>query len=450
MKIVLIGVGKVGEKMVEYLSKSNHDVVIVDIDYKRVEALVNKYDVKGVVGGGVERSVLTDAEVSDADFFIACTSRDELNVLSCVMAKRLGAKNTVARVRSPEYFEEMETIRSVLGLDMVFNPEYRTAVEIANLLKFPSAVGVESFAGGKAKLLEFHIEDGHPLIGRSVQDILKESYVKVLFALVTRGNKVFIPKGDFVVAENDSVHIIASESDLVLFSKKNHLFKRRSKSVFIVGGSRTAYYLAREFEGTDVAVKILDIDPKRCKELSESLSQTTVLCGDGTDQSVLDEERIDAANACVTLTGIDEENVLISLYAAQKKVYKVITKVNRTSILKMVKNLGLESVVSPHTVIANHILQFIRSRMSSSGEGLNALYKISEKAEALEFTVGEKFKNKGVPLKSLKIRREVLIGGIVRDEEFILPSGETYLMQGDKVIVVTTEKDINDLEQILR
>lgn len=450
MKLVIIGAGKVGEKMVENFSKLNYDVVIVDIDYKKVQTIVNNYDCKGVVGSGVERRVLSDADVSDADFFIACTSRDELNVLCCVIAKKLGAKHTVARVRNPEYFEEMGTIADVLGIDMVFNPEYRTAIEIANVLKFPSANNIESFAGGHALLVDFHIEENNPLIGKTIEQISKESYVKVLFAMIKRGNKAFIPRGDFKIDVDDDVYIIASENDIIAFCKKLRLFKPRAKSVFIVGGSKTAYYLAREFKGTDVSVKILDINETRCKELSEALPQVTVLHGDGTDQSILDEERLKDMDACITLTGIDEENVLISLYAMQKKVDKIITKVNRNSISKMVKDLGLESVVSPHTIIANHIMQFVRSHQAETGEGVNALYTIYEKAEAMEFTVTEKFPQRNLPIGSMKLRSNLLIGGIVRNDTFILPTGKTTLMVGDKVIVVTTESDINDLAQILK
>ena len=450
MKLVIVGTGKVGEKMVEFFSKANHNVVVVDIDYKTVETVVNKYDVKGVVGFGLDRSVLADAEVSSADFFIACTPRDELNVLSCVMAKKLGAAHTVARVRSPEYFEEVETISNFLGVDMVFNPEYRTALEIANILKYPFAHNVENFAGGKALLLELHVEPSSALAGKTVEHIIGEAGTGVLFAMAKRAGKVFIPRGDFVVQEGDVLHVIASKDQIVGFCKKLGLYKRQSKNVFVIGGSMTAYYLAKELETSDTQVKILDIDEKRCQELSQKLPKAVILSGDGTDTNVLDEERLKDADACITLTGIDEENVIISLYAQQKKVSKIITKISRPAIMSLVKNLGLDTVLSPHTVIANHILQFVRSSQSSNGLSINALYKISDVGEALEFTVDENFPKRGIPLENLKLKSNFLIGGIVRDDEFILPNGKSILLAGDRIIVVTTKNDITDLEQILR
>ncbi len=450
MKVIIVGAGKVGETLVEYFTKENHDIIIIDSDFKTVQDIVNKYDVRGVVGGGVERDVLLEAEANTADFFIASTPRDELNVLACVLAKKLGAKYTVARVRSPEYFKESETLKTELDLDMLFNPEYRTAVEISRVLKMPSATNIESFAGGKALMVEFHIEKGNPLVGKTVMEINKESYVKVLFGMVTRKDEAFTPRGDTVIMEDDIVHIIASEPDIVAFCKKLKLFKHRARSVFIIGGSKTAYYLAEIFDKTDVSVKILDINEKRCKELSELLPGTVVLLGDGTDQDVLDEEGLSSCDACLTLTGIDEENVIISLYARKIGVDKIITKVNRSSVLKMVKDLGLDSVVSPHNVIANHILQFTRSRQTTDGEGVKALYKISANAEALEFTVSKNFPYLGVELKNLKLRKDILVGGIVRDGEFILPGGNTAFNAGDRVIILTTQSTINDLKQIVK
>ena len=450
MKIIVVGVGKVGATLVESFVKEKHDVCVVDTDSERVNFVVNSFDANGIVGGGLERQVLIEAGVMTADFLIACTSQDEVNILCCVLAKKLGVKNTVARVRDPKYFAEMENMREDLGLDFAFNPELQTALEIAQVLKFPSAKNVESFAEGKALLVEFDILANNPIIGKTLMRITGEYGFKLLFCMVRRGEKVFIPRGDFIVEKNDTVFIIAKESELTNFSKKLKIFHPRAKSVFIVGGGKVGYYLAKELLSLGINVKIIDKDKERCEKLSQELYGATILCGDGTDQDVLDEENLKGSDGCVTLTGIDEENVIISLYAQQKGVDKIITKIDRPSVSQMVKKLGLETVFSPRNVIANHIISYIRASQARSEEGIDVLYKLHDKVEAAEFTVSESFKEQYVPLSQLKIKRDVLVGGIVRDGEYIFPSGETCFKAGDRVIIVTTLSHVRELQDILR
>ena len=450
MNLVIIGAGKVGETLIENLVHENHDITVVDVNGETVQNVVNRYDVQGVVGGGVERQTLLEAGVDKADFFIACTSRDEMNILCCVLARKLGAKKTIARVRDPEYFKEMENMREDLGLDFAFNPELNTAMEISQVLKFPSAKNVEHFASGKARMVEFEISDGNPIIGMSLKDISKEYGNKLLVGVVNRGEKVFIPHGDFVIQKDDVINIIASETELISFCKKIKMFKRRAKSVFIVGGGKIAYYLAKELNESGVSVKIVENNKQRAEELSELLPSATLLLGDGTDHELLLEEKAQDADACITLTGMDEENVLISLFAKQNGAGKIITKVDRPSVLNMVKTLGLDTVVSPRNVIANHIVRFVRANRSVNGSGINTLYRIHEQVEAIEFTVGEDFSAKGKALKELSFKNDMLIGGIVRGNEFILPSGDSSLNVGDRVIIVTAEKQITELSQILR
>ena len=373
-----------------------------------------------------------------------------MNILACVLAKKLGAKRTVARVRDPEYFKEMENMRTDLGLDLVFNPELRTAIEIENVLEFPSAKNVESFAGGKATLVEFDITAHNPMVGKTIKDISINNHAKVLFAMVSRGDKVFIPRGDFVIEKNDSIHVLATEQELSLFCKGFKLFKPRAKSVFIVGGGKIGYYLAKDLLEKKVAVKILENDKARCQELSEELIDATVLLGDGTDQETLDEENIKGCDACVSLTGIDEENIIMSLYAIQSGVGKVVTKIDRENVISMVKKLGLDSIVSPNHAIANHIIRFVRAHNAETGSGISTLYKLGDKAEAVEFVVGEDFPWLNVKLKDMKVKYNVLVGGIVRDGEFSIANGETCLKNGDKVIIFTTAKRTNSLTDICK
>ncbi len=449
MRLIIVGAGKIGATLVDKLSKEKHDIVIVDKDPKIVEQIVNRYDVMGVCGGGADRMILEEAGVSTADFVIACTSRDELNILCCMLAKKLGVSHTIARVRDPEYFMEMEYMKGELDLDMWFNPELRTAQEIAEILSFPSAINVETFADGAAVMIELKVKKENPMIGKSVMEIMRDFNVKALFSMVVRENKVYIPRGDFVIQENDIVHITASEKEITNFSKKMQMFRRRARSVFIVGGGKIAYYLAKELIARKVAVKIIEKDEARCEWLSEELPEATILNGDGTDHEVLDEEGIDKCNAVVTLTGMDEENVIVSLYATRKKVAKVITKVDRPTIGQMVSHLGLDSVVSPRIVIASSIVRFVRE-LTYEGARINQLYKIHDKVEALEFPVDNDFEHINVPLRDLNIKKNYLVNGIVRDREFIIPTGDTSFMIGDRVLIVTTEKNVSGLEDIVR
>ena len=450
MNIVIVGAGKVGETLTGNLVHEKHNVAIVDTDYEIIKNIVDRYDVKGIVGGGLERSVLLDAGVDKADLLIACAPRDEMNILCCVLAKKIGAKRTIARVRDPEYSKEMENMRTDLGLDYSFNPELATALEIAEVLKFPSARSVESFAGGRTRMAEFEITIHNPLVGKNLYSIAREYGNKILIGVVKRDNKIIIPHGDYVVQTGDIIHIIGDEQEITSFCKKIKLFKRKAKSVFIIGGGKISYYLAQELIQKGVHVKIVEKDEARAEELSELLPKATILIGDATYQEVLDEENFKGTDACITLTGMDEENVMISLYAKHNKVDKIITKIDRPSILKLVSTLGLGTVVSARNVIANHIVRFVRSYSAATDEAADTLYKIGGKAEALEFTVLETFKGVNIPLKELTIKKNVLIGGIVRNNEFILPTGDSTLNVGDRVIVVSEEKQFTKLSQILR
>lgn len=450
MNLVIVGAGKVGSTLVQNFLNENHDITVLDNDAKTLTDVVNRYDVQGVLGSCLVRNNLIDAGVANADFFMACTQRDEINILSCVLAKKLGAKKTIARVRDPEFFKEMGDMKEELVLDYFFNPEYTTAVEIAQVLKFPSAKNVESFADGRANMVKFHISEGNPLVNKSLMQISKEYNSKILIGMVERGNEVIIPRGDFVIKKGDDVHIVAPASEIYAFTKKIKMFKPRAKSVFIVGGGKIAYYLAEDLTANGVDVKIVENNKERADELAKSLSKATVILGDATEHEILDEEALKKCDACVTLTGIDEENVIVSLYAESKGVSKVITKIDRPSVTDMVKRLGLDTVVSPRIAIANHIIRFVRANQADSGSGINTLYKFHDKVEALEFTVGENFAGKNTPLKDLPIKKGILIGGIVRGDEYVLPSGATELMEGDKVIVVTAVKSITELTQILK
>lgn len=449
MNILVVGAGKVGASLVENFIAEGHDVSVVDNDASVVEALVNKFDVQGFVGSGVERDTLIEAGADKSDFFIACTSRDELNVLCSVLAKKVGAKYTIARVRTPEYFNEIETLKRDLGIDMLFNPEYRTAIEIANLLKYPSSKSVESFSSGKAVMVEFEVDKDNQMADKTIIGIAKEYRGKVLFAMVYRNGKVYIPKGDFVIKEGDRVYVISTDTEITVFCKSMRIFKRQAKSVFIVGGGMIAFYLSKLLKESKSAIKIVEHNYDRCNELAEQLNGVNVVYGDATDEEVLLEEGLEKSDACVTLTGKDEENVIISMYAQQIGVDKVITKVDRPTIMGMLNTLSLDSVISSKNVIANHIIKFVRSRSVESDSEMNEFYKLDGGAEAIEFSVSETFEGLNVPIKNLKIKRNVILGGIIRNDEYILPTGDETLQIGDKVLAVTTLSGITMLSEIV-
>lgn len=447
MKIIILGAGKVGATLIKSFINEGHDVVILDIDADAVADRVNRFDINGVIGGGAERNALLEAGVEEADFLIACTSQDEVNILSCVIAKKLGAKHTIARVRDPQYFSEMDSVKDIIGLDWAFNPERQTALEIERLVKFPSAKSIESFASGKALMVEFDVLEGNPIIGKTIMEIGKEFKNNVLFGIIKRDGSAIIPKGDTKVNKGDVIYIIGAEIDIINFSKKLKIFKPRSKSCFIVGGGKVAYYLGKALLKDGIDVKILENDKERANFLSEELPKATILLGDGTDHSVLEEEGLKNADACVTLMGVDEQNVIVSLFAKMKGVAKVVTNVDRSIISSMVTQFGLDTVISPRKVIASHIVKHVRA--TEVKDGINNLYMLTKDVEAVEFTVKSSFEKKGIPLKSLNVKKNFLIGGVVREGEFVLPTGDTDLRENDRVIVVSKGEQINELRDIL-
>lgn len=449
MKSIVVGVGKVGSTLVEKLINEGHDVSAIDLYPERVEHVADKFDIKGFVGSGAEREIMISAGVQNADFFIACSSRDEFNILVCVLAKKNGAKKVIARVRDPRYFNEVEHLKNDLGIDMIFNPEYRTALEIAKIIKFPSALSIEGFAGGKANMVEIEVKEGNPIINKTVVEIVGEFKPKVIIAMVNRDGEVFIPNGDFTILEGDFIHVIGAEEDITYFFKKMHVYKMHAKSVFIVGGGMVSYYLVNALDKKETDIKILENDKKRCEELASTLKKVTVLLGDGSNTEVLDEVDIKNADACVTLTGSDELNVITSLYAISKKVDKVITKIDTPSLDLMADRLGLNSVVSPRSVIANHIIRFVRAHREDESNGMKHLYMLEEGVDAIDFIVKDNFKKIGCAIKNIKFKKNIIIGGIIRDGQYILPTGDVSIEVGDRVVIVCKKSLVNELNDIV-
>ena len=450
MRIIIVGCGKVGELLTEYISREGHDVVVVDSDPQVIEDVVNEHDVMGIAGNGASNSVLTEAGADGADLLVAVTASDELNIMCCLVARKLGTKHTIARVRNPEYSDQMVFMRDEFGLSMTVNPEYDAAHEILRVIQFPEALRVDTFAKGRVDLVELKIDGEHPLCGRKLSEISAVLGVNILVCAVRRGDDVIIPSGDFTPESGDIIHITAPHTELAALFRKLGIEEKRIRSVMMIGGGKIAFFLAKMLESFGIQVKLVESDPTRAEQLADTLPKAMVIAGDGTDSDVLIEEGIDSVDAVVSLTGIDEENIIISLFAATRKVDKVITKINRLNMMKMLSSIGLECVISPKNITANNILRYVRGLGNSDGSSVQTLYRIVDgKAEALEFTAVESFEFRGVPIKDMHIRKNILLACIIRGGKVIYPHGGDTIELGDSVIVVAkSDEALRDLEDI--
>lgn len=451
MYIVIIGDGKVGRTITRHLSQEGHDIVIIDKNPDIIDEAVNEFDVKGIYGNGASYDIQKEAGVNKADLVIAVTSGDELNILCCLVAKKLGAKQTIARVRNPEYSKQILMMRDELGLSMTVNPELETAREISRMLRFPYAIKVDTFANGKVDLVELKVEDKSNLVGLKLQSLRTKYQIHVLVCAVLRNNEVVIPRGDFAFEAKDKLYITSDPKQITKFFKCFNIIKEKPKNAIIIGGGKIAYYLIPKMIDSNIGIKIIEIDKKRCLELSEAFPEITVINGDGTNQKLLLEEGIESTNAILTLTGYDEENIIISMYAKNKNVAKVITKINRENYNFMLENVGLDSLISPKEITANNIIRYARGMESSMGSEFRTLYKLVEnKVEALEFFIATKTEYTSIPLKNLGVKSDILIASIIRDGVVIIPSGDDTIEALDTVIIVTTKQQLKDLSEIIK
>ncbi|MGN0984168.1 MAG: Trk system potassium transporter TrkA [Gemmiger sp.] len=453
MKIVIVGLGKVGKALTKQLAKDQHDIVVIDPHSELVQNVGNIYDVRGVIGNGGCYDVQVQAFENGADLLIAATSSDEINILACLVAKKLGTRHTIARIRNPEYEKQLRFMREELGLSMIINPEKATAREIARVLRFPSAIKLEQFSKQRIELAEYRIGAGNPLHGLQLSDLYANLRVKILICAVARGKELIIPSGNFMLQEGDKVYLTATPKELERFFRKLSLFKSKARNVMIVGASRIAYYLAKELGVMGTKVTLIDSSMARCQEISEKLPDALVIRGDAADSDLLNEEGIADMDAFVALTGLDETNIILSMYASQYDNCKVVAKINRKNFADLVASKGVvDSVVSTGYVTTEGILQYVRAMQNSLGSNVKTLHRIvDERVEALEFGVTASFPFVGVPLKELRLRDGLLIAGIVHPNgETVIPSGKDVLRVGDDVIVVTTMPDLTDLRDIVK
>lgn len=451
MKIVIVGAGKVGSNLVNLLSNENHDIVVIDSLHRTVETIVNDYDVIGICGNGGAVAVMEDAGVENCDAFISVTGNDELNIMSCMVAKKLGAKRTVARVRNTDYSGQLLFMHNKLGIDLIINPEFEAAMELSRVIEFPAASKIETFAKGRIDLAEVTVAKDSPLDGVMLCDIPKKFETPLLICAVQRDGEVFIPKGDFVIEAGDRVHFTASRFALPNVFKSIGFAKKKIHSVFIVGGSRTSYYLAKYLLKSGKKVKLIELDRDRAAFLESNLDGASVICGDGTDPDLLKEEGLGNFDAAVALTNIDEENIILSMYAEGQGVKKTACKVNRDPLADMVSSmLSGCSVVRPKENTAAIILRYVRAVENAEDGNIQTLYKIlGNKAEAVEFIATEDSSIIGKALRDIKFKPNNIVACVSHNKEVIIPDGNTVIRAGDSVIVITAGNTLSSLSEIL-
>lgn len=454
MDIIISGVGKIGYAVADTLVKEGHDVTVIDKNPDIITEVTNVYDVIGVCGNCADCEVLEEAGVDKADLFIAFTDSDEMNMLSCFIAKKMGAKHTVARIRNPEYNDRsLGFMRQQLNLSMSVNPELLVAQELYNILKLPSAFKVEYFARRSLEVIEIKLKVDSPLCGKKLSKLREKQNVQFLIGAVLRNGQVIIPDGNFELSAGDIISVAATPADMQKLLKGLGIITKKARSVMILGGSKTAYYLAKMLLSSGNDVKIIEKNTKRCEELSDILPKAVLINGDGSQPELLREEGLMSLDAFVALTGMDEENILISIFASSQNVPKVISKVNRGEMVKMAEKLGLDSVVSSKSITSDIVLRYTRALENSiDSDSIETLYKMMDgKVEALEFKVNEGSNIFGIPIKEMKIKSGVLIAGIIRaNKKTIIPSGDDCIMPGDRVIVFSAKSRITQLSDILR
>lgn len=450
MKIVIVGCGNVGTALVEQLSREGHNITVVDEKEDLVQDITNTYDVMGIVGNGAVYSVQVEAGVGEADLMIAVTRQDELNLLCCLIARKAGGCHTIARVSNPVYYKEIAFIKEELGLSLVINPQYAVAMEIARLLKFPSALEIDTFTKGRVELVKYKIPDNSVLCDMQLKDVSSRFKSDVLICVAERGEEVHIPDGNFALKAGDNITIVAASAKIAAFFKKLGVPTMRAKDAMLIGGGGTSYYLATLLLDMGVKVKIVDKSRARCEELCELMPEAMIICGDGTERDLLLEEGLASAESVVSMMDFDEENIMLSLYAKSISKAKIITRIHRIAYDEIIENLDLGSIVYPKNITAENIVKFVRAMQNSMGSNIESLYKLNDnRVEALEFIIREDCPLVGIPLQELRLKKNILVCSINHKGSISTPGGQSVIRVGDTVVIVTTTTGFHDIRDIL-
>lgn len=463
MNIIIIGCGKVGQELTAHLTEESNNITVIDLQQSKLNAVAARYDVLTVCGNGATHLVQQAAHIDRADLLIAVTGSDELNLLCCLIAKKAGNCHTIARVRSPQYSSEAPYLKDELGLAMVINPELESAAEIARVLRFPSAMKIDTFAKGRVELLKFRLPESSPLVGMAVKEMSSKLHCDVLICTIERTipapegsdepptEEAYIANGDFVFAEKDVISIIATPRNANTFFKKINYKINSVKDTMIVGGGDIAYYLCQILVRSGISVTLIEKDEKRCAELESQLDDVRIICGDAADQETLLEEGLAEVGGFVAMTNLDEENILLSLFAKSAGKAKLVTKINRIDFGDVIKHLDLDSIIYPKNVTTETIVRYVRAMNNSIGSNMETLYTVIKgKIEAAEFTIKENSPIVDIPLMELKFKKDVLIAAILRDRKVIIPRGQDTIQAGDSVVIVTTHLELHDIADVLK
>ncbi len=449
MNIIIVGAGKIGLYLTKSLREEGHDVVVVDIKESRVDRVVEEQDVNGILGNGTHCDVLKEAGVKNAYLVIATTLSDEINILTCLIARKMGARHAIARVRGPEYVNQLEFMRNELGISMVVNPDMSFAVEISRILKFPTATNYETFANGRIDMIEIPIKEDNTIVDKAVYEISQLYGNKFLICAVRRGNDVFIPNGDFVIRMNDKIYLAGPHKAIVNIFKGMGILKNRIKSVMIIGGSRIAHYLTNLLIKMGMDVTIVEKDKERCKKLASSLPEAKIVLGNSADHNLLIEEGLGKCDAVVSITNSDESNFLVAMYAQTFNVKKLVTKINEPEFNILYDKIMGESALSMSQVTSSTIIKYIRSKLNANSNEMKALYKLmGGMIEAIEFEAPNEGEYLSKPIHTLKFKKDILVAAISRKRKIIFPTGDDTIEPGDIVIVVTKGKAIRSLKDI--
>ena len=452
MRIIVIGAGKVGYTLAERLTSEEHDVTVIDKSTEVIDRCSGALDVICLKGNGANAKTLLEAGVDKANIVIASTESDESNMLACLIAKRLGAQYTIARIRDPEFNESQTLLQNELGIDVAINPERATALEISRLLRYPFAGSIESFAKGQVEMVEFRAQESDPIIGIAMKDLSVKvpGLPRILYAMAERGGTVIIPGGDFAIMPGDRVFVSGDMMSITEYFRFLGRSKQKIRSVMVLGGGRISYYLSRLIVPMGIHVTLFEIDADKARRLSEQLPKVDVILGDGTDQDLLEEQGLSQMDAFVTLSNRDEENLITAMYASRVGVPKIIAKNSRPAYMEILNDLGLDSVISPQIITSATILRYVRARVNSNGTRIERLYRLVDgKAEALEFIARKGDAYIGIPLKDLNTRKGSLVSVILRQGKIIVPFGQDHIEEGDHVVIISRTSGITDLNEVL-
>ena len=450
MKIIILGAGKVGEAIAKDLVQEEHDITLIEKDEKIFMAMMNKYDINGVVGNGASFDILSQANIHDADVFVAVTANDEINMIACVLAKKMGAKETVARVRNPEYANLSEMMSTSLGITAIINPELQAAQDIMQLIGFPMADSFESFANDEAAIVQMAVTKSFPLVGRNLIEF-RQRYKNLIVCFTHANGQYFIPTGFHRINEGDELFVTGPFEEIYSLYKDNGQMNEKIRSILIIGGGLVGEYVIKLFKNSSIKFKLIEIDSDRAEELSIAYPHVEVINADGTSITVLEEQGAKNFDALLALTGIDEENIIVSMVAEKLGIKKRLTKINRTELLDLIDPVGLKSIITPKRITADQIIQYVRALVNSKGSNVEALYKLAgDRVEALQFKVKAGSKATQKTLKDTKFIDDVLIAYVYRNGKLFFPSGHDRLMADDRVILISAnDRHLKDLDEII-